>query len=105
MELIGTTQTSTKDYPTGVIMLKEITSATYIGNKVILLTFDDGKSGQLNLADFVSFTGYLSALSDDSFFKQFYIDKESGTLCWPNGIDFCPDSLYNWVFAGCKLEA
>jgi hypothetical protein len=26
--------------------------------------------------------------------KQVSVDKEAGTLVWPNGVDFCPDVLY-----------
>ena len=28
------------------------------------------------------------------FFKQVSVDREAGTLVWPNGVDFCPDVLY-----------
>ncbi len=28
------------------------------------------------------------------FFRQVTVDREGGTLVWPNGVDFCPDVLY-----------
>ena len=28
------------------------------------------------------------------FFRQVTVDRESGTVFWPNGVDFCPDVLY-----------
>jgi hypothetical protein len=34
------------------------------------------------------------ALQDIEFFAQVSVDPEAGTLCWPNGVDFCPDVLY-----------
>ena len=28
------------------------------------------------------------------FFRQVTVDREGGTVVWPNGVDFCPDVLY-----------
>jgi hypothetical protein len=33
-------------------------------------------------------------MADVEFFKQVTVDREAGTLVWPNGVDFCPDVLY-----------
>lgn len=33
-------------------------------------------------------------LKDIEFFKKVRVDKELGTVLWPNEFDICPDSLY-----------
>ncbi len=39
--------------------------------------------------------GVFKPLEDITFFKQVAVDKEIGTLVWPNEVDFCPDVLYS----------
>ena len=36
-------------------------------------------------------------LLDKSYFMQVRLDSDLETICWDNGIDFCPDSLYLWA--------
>jgi len=31
---------------------------------------------------------------DLEFFKSVRLDRYTGTIVWPNGVDLCPDSLY-----------
>ena len=31
---------------------------------------------------------------DLDFFKLVKVDKHTGTIVWPNGVDLCPDVLY-----------
>jgi hypothetical protein len=79
-------------------MLARITKVRYLGGYTLELTFNTGESGIIDYADRVaSFRGVLAALRDQSFFAQVSVDNESGTICWPGDIDFCPDSLYSRV--------
>lgn len=41
--------------------------------------------------------GVFTPLQDVEFFRQVSVDSEAGTLVWPNGVDFCPDVLYDEV--------
>lgn len=36
-------------------------------------------------------------LRDLNLFNQVRLDAEAGTLVWPNGADFDPATLHNWV--------
>lgn len=36
----------------------------------------------------------FAPLSDPAFFAQVRVDPESGTIAWPNGVDFAPEPLY-----------
>lgn len=35
-------------------------------------------------------------LQDSQIFNAVVLDKEAGTLAWPNGADFDPATLYDW---------
>ena len=37
------------------------------------------------------------ALADEEVFDSVRLDEEAHTLVWPNGADFDPAMLYNWV--------
>ena len=35
-------------------------------------------------------------LLNPDYFITVKLNSDLETVCWDNGIDFCPDSLYNW---------
>ena len=39
----------------------------------------------------------FSQLLQEDYFIQVRLDPEAETLVWPNGLDFCPDTLYMWA--------
>lgn len=39
----------------------------------------------------------FSQLLQEDYFSQVQLDLEAETLVWPNGLDFCPDTLYTWA--------
>jgi hypothetical protein len=60
----------------------------------LILKFDNGEERLVQMAQF--FKGPLfQALKDIDLFRQVRVDKESGTIVWPNGADLDPDVLYN----------
>ena len=64
----------------------------------IELTFSDGVRGAVDLAPrVVDRGGVFGPLEDPEFFRQVTVDRELGTVVWPNGADFCPDLLYRWA--------
>lgn len=64
----------------------------------IRLRFEDGIEGIIDLrAILKNFEGVFSPLRDYEYFKQCFIDAESGTLTWPNEADIDPLMLYSQV--------
>ena len=33
-------------------------------------------------------------MEEVDYFCEVTVDREAGTVVWPNGVDFCPDVLY-----------
>jgi hypothetical protein len=75
-------------------MLKDIVEVRHLGSHRLYLRFEDGVSGELDLSSVVNFEGMFEPLKDEDFFSKVAVDKDSGTICWPNGADIDPDVLY-----------
>jgi hypothetical protein len=70
-----------------------IKKAEYVGGHKISLLFNDGITKVVDFKQFLSTTRkLLLPLSDLDYFKSFCLDEI--TICWPNGLDFSPDVLY-----------
>ena len=66
----------------------------------VLLRFADGSSGVVDLAPWiVGRRGVFAALQDASMFRSVTVDRDAGTLVWPNGADLDPDVLYEAAHA------
>lgn len=67
----------------------------YIGDWNLLVTFQDGEK-KVYICDDIptSQKPIEKPLKDIEYFKTAYID-EYGILTWSNGVDVCPDGLYN----------
>jgi hypothetical protein len=79
-------------------MLPHVVAAELANDYRIHLTFSDGVSGVVDFKEQVlGRGGMFSALEEPSVFNAFTIDAESGTLVWPNGVDFCPVTLHALV--------
>ena len=71
--------------------LISVTEATYHSGHRLRLRFSDGRQKT------VDFTPWLRGeifkpLRDVKVFKTFFIG--GGTVCWPNGADVAPETLY-----------
>jgi len=60
------------------------------------IRFDDGAEGEVDLSDLVG-NGVFAAWSAQGCFSQVSIDRETGTVAWPGGIDLCPDRLHHEI--------
>jgi hypothetical protein len=65
------------------------------------LLFDDGKSGEVDLAARL-FGPVFEPLRDPLLFAQVRVD-EFGAVCWPNGADLAPDALYRTISSRVEL--
>ena len=76
-------------------MFPRVVSVKPMREYVVELTFTDGVCTPVDLSKWiVGHGGVFTALHDESFFRQVKVDSEAGTIVWPNGVDFCPDVLY-----------
>jgi hypothetical protein len=74
-------------------MLIDITDATYIEEFKIKIIFENGANGIIDFSEYCQKGGVFEQLKDESYFKQFYINPDLGTICWPNGLDIAPETL------------
>ena len=74
-------------------MYFNVIDAVYIGEYRIDLKFKNGKTGIVNLAEYISNGEIFKPLRSLENFKKFSVDY--GTLTWNNGeIDIAPETLY-----------
>ncbi len=74
-------------------MYFNVIDAVYIEEYRINLKFKNGKTGIVNLAEYISTGEVFKSLQSLEDFKKFSVDY--GTLTWNNGeIDIAPETLY-----------
>ncbi len=78
-------------------MLHKVKKMEYVKDYKLKLTFNDKKQKIVDLQELTQGYGphtVFYPFRELEFFKSVSLDKELGTLVWPNGADLCPDSLY-----------
>jgi hypothetical protein len=75
-------------------MLKDVAAAQALEGHRLWLCFDDGVEGEIDVAELVELTGVFEPLRDPGYFRQMFVDRETGTVAWPNGADLDPVVLY-----------
>ena len=78
-------------------MLQDIVGVSSLGGYRLLLRFEDGVEGVVDLEPYLKFFGVFEPFRDQAFFAQVRVDPELGTVVWPNGADLDPDVLYSRV--------
>lgn len=63
------------------------------------IKFDDESVQIINFGPMLRGELY-SPLRDLAFFNQVRLDREAGTLVWPNDADFDPATLHDWDMVG-----
>ena len=76
-------------------MIPRILDVRYLKDYELEVRFSDGTVAVLDLRHRIQGRGgVFEPLQDVGYFARVDVDREAGTLVWPNGVDFCPDVLY-----------
>jgi hypothetical protein len=67
----------------------------YLQDYKLHLTFKNGKSGILDFSRYIKDRGVFRQFKDLEYFKKVSLNKELGVLCWPDGVDVAPETLYH----------
>ena len=70
-----------------------LTDAQYPGGYRVWVRFSDAVEGEIDLESEL-WGEMFDPLKDVSLFAQMQLNKELGTIVWPNGADFAPEFLY-----------
>lgn len=75
-------------------MIIWVTDAKHAGDFSLILSFNDGRTGVVDLRD--DLTGEVfEPLRNEAYFRQFQVGDWS--VEWPNGADFAPEFLYEKI--------
>jgi len=81
-------------------MLHDVVEALAVGGYRVFIRFDDRLSGEVDLARIVTFDGVFATLRAENRFAELCVSPDTGTICWPNGADIAPETLYDAVREG-----
>ena len=79
--------------------IHEVIKAKLIKDYTVEFIFDNKKKGRVNLRKYLD-KGLFKDLQDKRKFKRFRLDSKLGTICWPNGADIAPETLYDDAING-----
>ena len=80
------------------MFLIDVIDVKPLDGKKLELSFADGLRAVVDMAQVIqTFDGIFAQLEDPEFFRQVRVDREFGTIVWPNGADVCPDVLYSYA--------
>ena len=74
----------------------DVADARHISGYTIWLRFEDGTAGEVDFSSELA-GPVFEPLRNPEYFKQFTVNREIGTIAWPNGADFAPEFLYEKV--------
>ena len=77
--------------------MHDVIEAKYVDGYTLELKFENGKKGIYDFSSYINKGGVFDRFADASFSKKFFINKELGALCWPDGLDIAPETLYHAV--------
>jgi hypothetical protein len=75
--------------------MNKIIAIKISGDYTLTIQFKDGESRTINFQPLIG-KGVSAALLDKDYFKQVTIDNGGG-IEWPNGFDFCPNYLKEYI--------
>lgn len=75
--------------------MNKIVEIDFVGDFLLSLKFNDGDSKTINFKPLIG-KGISARLTDKEYFNKVSIDNGGG-IEWPNGMDFCPNFLKDYV--------
>lgn len=72
-----------------------VTSVDVLGGYRLRVGFDDGSARDVDFEPVLEGELY-GPLRNPTLFAAVEVDREVGTLAWPNGADFDPATLHDW---------
>lgn len=75
--------------------LHDVIDFAFVRDYVLRVRFDDGVEQTIDFAP-ILLGPLFGPLQDPSLFGQVRVDRDLGTLVWPNGADVDPNVLYDW---------
>ncbi|MDD5655681.1 MAG: DUF2442 domain-containing protein [Elusimicrobia bacterium] len=75
--------------------MRDIVAVRHIKDYQLEVIFEDRASGLVDLKDYAARGGVFSRFSDMDYFRKVYVNKDLGTLCWPDDVDIAPETLYS----------
>jgi hypothetical protein len=76
--------------------LRRVVAVDVVGEHRLRVAFDDGVGGEIDASEW-TWRGVFEPLRDPTYFARVELDRELGTICWPNGADVAPETLHSWV--------
>jgi Protein of unknown function (DUF2442) len=73
-----------------------VTRVKVVADHRLHLGFEDGVEGELDFSE-RDWRGVFEPLQDPSYFGRVRLDRELGTIVWPNGADMAPETLHERV--------
>lgn len=75
--------------------MNKIINIKLLDDFILLLKFHNGESKTINFEPLIG-KGISSQILDKEYFRKVSIDNGGG-LEWPNGMDFCPNFLKEYI--------
>jgi hypothetical protein len=72
----------------------DVTAVAIMHDHVVHLRFADGWERTVDLEPYLRGPVFERVRTDPEFFAAVSVDREAGTIVWPNGADIAPDVLY-----------
>ncbi len=78
-------------------MLVGVVEVKLLSEYKLFLRFEDGRSGEVDISQIIPFKGIFAKLADKDFFSRVKVNPDVGTICWENGADISPCTLYKML--------
>jgi hypothetical protein len=75
-------------------VIHEVKNVSTIKNFHLLLEFENDEFRVMDCRPYLKDEGLMAELCEPEYFRQVKVDPDLRTIVWPNGMDFCPDVLY-----------